>query len=90
MKAIALREDTVHTILNNTKFWSERELWRALEATEVLSTRYYVVLDIADDAPIGGIFKDHDKAMVTNEVFHTVLAFAQIPNEREFTPVVCR
>ena len=90
MKAIALREDTVHTILNNTKFWSERELWRALEATEVLSTRYYVVLDIADDAPIGGIFKDHDEAMVTNEVFHTVQAFAQIPNEREFTPVVCR
>ena len=90
MKAIALREDTVHTILNNTKFWSERELWRALEATEVLSTRYYVVLDIADGGPIGGIFKDHDEAMVTNEVFHTVLAFAQIPNEREFTPVVWR
>ena len=27
-----------------------------------------MVLDIADDAPIGGIFKDHDEAMVTNAV----------------------
>ena len=90
MKAIALREDTVHTILNNTKTWSERELWRALEATEILSTRYYVVIDIVGSPLIGGVFKDHDEVAVTNEAFHTVLAFAQIPNEREFTPVVCR